>query len=255
MELVDTHCHLTALTHRPLDQIFADADRNHVTRMICVGAIDGTTSAREAVLLAEQYPQVWATVGIHPHDAESFTSIDELTRHVSHPKVVAVGETGLDFFRDWAPRDKQRILFENSVALAKTCKKPLIIHCRDALEDTIEVLIKLKAEEVGGVFHCYAGDAEFARRLRDLNFLVSFPGTLTFKKASALRETAAAIPLEQIVVETDCPYMAPEPYRGKPSEPMHVYHVAEKLAEVKDLTLEEVAAATTENAVRMFGLN
>ncbi len=253
-ELIDTHCHLTLLTHLSTEEALQNAASRLVTRVICVGSVQGIKSAPEAVSLAQKHANVWAAIGIHPHDAGDFTSLDQIRHLAEHPRVVAIGETGLDFFRDWSPRENQQSLFESSVELAKECGKPLIIHCREALEETISILQRLKAEQVGGVFHCYAGDVEFAKKLRDINFLVSFPGSLTFKKAQVLQETAAHIPLDQIMLETDCPYMAPEPYRGKPSEPAHVHEIAQKLAQLKDLTFEEVATATSANAERLFRL-
>ncbi len=254
MELIDTHCHLTALKHVSPRDALGNAAAHCVTRVICVGAVEDTRSAFAALELAQQFTNVWASVGIHPHDAGSFTSVEKLEELAAHPRVVAIGETGLDFYRDWSPRENQKLLFINTIALAKSCGKPLIIHCRDALEETIALLVEHKAEEIGGVFHCYAGNAEFAKRLRGINFLVSFPGSVTFRKAHAVREAAAAIPLDQIMLETDCPYMAPEPFRGKPSEPAHVRNIAQKLAELRGITLDEVAAQTTANAVSMFRL-
>ncbi len=253
-ELIETHCHLNHADAEDLPAIFANARKCGVNRMICIGASNGLQSVAEAIELAEMHDFVWASAGIHPHDADSFTSADQVEEAARHPRVVAVGETGLDFYRDWSPFDAQEELFRSQIALAKRVGKPLIIHCRDAMEQTVSVLKECEAEEVGGVFHCYAGTAEDAKVLRELNFLVSFTGNLTFKKAEELRETAKLIPLDQIMVETDMPYMAPEPFRGKPSEPMHVYQVALKLAEIKRVTLEEVAAQTTENAERLFKL-
>lgn len=252
--LVDTHCHLPALEHRPLNDILADAEKAGIKKIICIGASVGKQSASDAVALAERHSNVWASVGVHPHDAKSFTDLDGLEDLARHPRVVAIGETGLDFFRDWAPRENQHRLFEASVELAKQVKKPIVIHSRSAGAECLETLKRLHAEEVGGVFHCYAEDAAFAERLRDIGFLVSFPGSLTFKNAHALRETAKAIPLDQIMVETDAPYMAPEPFRGKPSEPMHVYQIALVLAETKGVTLDEISRQTTANAERLFGL-
>jgi TatD DNase family protein len=254
MQLIDTHCHLTSLEHQPLDTILANANRCGVNRFVCIGASDGIASAAAAVALAAEHDSIWASIGIHPHDAGDYQTLDLLTPLFEHPCVRAIGETGLDFFRDWAPVEAQRTLFRASIETAISIKKPLIIHCRDAATETLQTLIDLKAEQVGGVFHCYAEDATFAKKLRDINFLVSFTGNLTFKKAHALREAAAAIPLEQIMLETDCPYMAPEPFRGSPSEPMHVYQIALKLAEIKGITLEEVAKRTSSNAERFFGL-
>lgn len=254
MELIDTHCHLDALEHDSLEIILERAARCSVLRYVCIGASQGIESAKRAVALAESVPAIWCSVGIHPHDAESRDQLEALEAYVTNAKVVAVGETGLDYFRDWSPFEDQRALFRDTIAFAKNARKPLIIHCRDAGEETLQTLIECDAQSVGGVFHCYAQDAEFAKRLRDINFLVSFTGNLTFKKATELRETASKIPIEQILLETDCPYMAPEPFRGKPSEPMHVYQIALKLAELKTLSLEEVAHTTTENAERFFSL-
>lgn len=225
-----------------------------VSRVVCIGAGEGMKSAADAVSLAERFPNVWATVGVHPHDAKDHTALDGLETLAAHQKVVAIGETGLDFFRDWAPKEDQQRLFENTIAFARNLRKPLVIHCREAAEETFQTLRENKAHEIGGVFHCYAQDYRFAQRLEELDFIVSFPGSLTFKNASALRETAKAIPLERIMLETDAPYMAPEPFRGKPSEPAHVLQIAKKLAEIKELSLDAVAEKTTATACRFFGI-
>jgi TatD DNase family protein len=254
VELVDTHCHLPYLEHKPLVEVFSDARAVNVKKMVCIGASDGIKSAFDAVSLAEQHDFIWASVGVHPHSAGDYQSIDELRELATHERVVAIGETGLDYFKEWSPFEDQRKLFRNTVEFAVELGKPIIIHCRDARSETYETLKSLGAEKVGGVFHCYGETAEFAKQLRDMNFLVSLPGTLTFKKAEKLRNEVAQIPLEQIMLETDCPYMAPEPFRGKPSEPMHVYQIALRLAEIKGITLEEVAKITTENAYRLFGI-
>ncbi|MCB0344481.1 MAG: TatD family hydrolase [Bdellovibrionales bacterium] len=253
-ELIETHCHLNYAEQEQLPTLFANARKCGVNRMICIGASDGLKSIGEAIALAETYDFVWASAGLHPHDAGSFTSADEIEEIARHPRVVAVGETGLDFFRDWSPFDAQELLFKSQIELAKRVGKPLIIHCRDAMKQTVALLQEGGADTVGGVFHCFAGTARDAAVLREMNFLVSFTGNLTFKKAVELREAAKEIPLDQIMVETDMPYMAPEPFRGKPSEPMHVYQVALKLAEIKHVTFEEVAARTTANAERLFKL-
>lgn len=160
----------------------------------------------------------------------------------------------MDYFRDWSPISAQKKLFANSIALARQVKKPLVIHCREAQDDTYQMLCEHNAKDVGGVFHCYAGDSEFAKRLLDINFIVSFTGNMTFKKADSIREAARQIPLEYIMLETDTPYMAPEPFRGKQSEPAHVYQIAYRLAELHKVTIEEVARITTANAKRLFGL-
>ncbi len=254
IDLIDTHCHLYSLDRAPVDEIVAHAHSCRVTRIISIGAGSGIESAFSSVALAKRFESVYASVGIHPHDAKEHTTLDAVCSLASEPKVVAIGETGLDFFRDWAPVGRQHALFEASIEFAKQLKKPLIIHCRDAETETLETLTRLNARDVGGVFHCYAGDAELAKRLVDLNFIVSITGTLTFKRADALRATARAIPLERIMLETDAPYMAPEPFRGQPSEPAHVLQIALKLAEVKGIELEEIARVTSANAEKLFGL-
>ncbi len=253
-DLIDTHCHLTSVPSEQLAEVLANAALSGVRRSICIGASNLTESAHQAVTIAEQFPTVWATVGIHPHDAGKGCSFAELEPLASHPKVRAIGETGLDFFRDWSPYEAQREIFRDQIALALNVRKPLVIHCREALEETLSILKQCNAREVGGVYHCYSGDEEYAKALQEINFIVSFPGSLTFKKSEELRRRAKLIPLEQIMLETDAPYMAPEPFRGGPSEPKHVYQIALKLAEVKGLPLSEVAKTTTANAERIFNL-
>lgn len=254
MQLIDTHCHLTDKNAGYIEAITERAANCSVTRFICIGASEGSGSARQAIALAEKYPHIWATIGIHPHDADNFQNVDEIKNLAQHPKVVAIGETGLDYFRDWAKKENQLALFKAQIALAKEVKKPLVIHSREAASDCLEILKQESAHLVGGVYHCYAEDADYAKKIRELNFLVSFTGNVTFKKASNIQSAAKEIPLSQIMLETDAPYMAPEPFRGKESEPMHVYQVATKIAELKNQTLEEVARITTENALRLFGL-
>lgn len=254
MDLVDTHCHLTELSEEELLAQIDRAQQAGVTKLICIGAGYGVDAAKRAVKIAESHENVWATVGIHPHNAADRNRLNEIEALAINKKVIAIGETGLDFFRDWSPFEDQRALFRETILLAKGVKKPLVIHCRDAAAETIETLSSLGAAEVGGVFHCYSEDAEFARKAAEINFRVSFPGSLTFKKAETIRETAKAIPLEQIMLETDSPYMAPEPYRGKPSEPAHVRLIAETLARVKNISIEEVARVTSATASSLFGL-
>lgn len=250
-------------SHTHLDSEVFDEDREAcieraiaagVTRMITIGAGQGIESARRAIALVERYPFIWATAGIHPHDAGADFDFSELETLARHPKVVAVGETGLDFFRDWSPVDKQYIYFERQIEIALAVRKPIVIHSRQAGEECVRILEQRGAQAVGGVFHCYSENAEFALRLRALGFLVSFPGFITFKKQDEARQVCSAIPLEQIMVETDAPYMAPEPHRGKRCEPSFVVETARQLATLKGVSLEEVAKQTTENALRLFSL-
>ncbi len=254
MELIDTHCHLTQLSREELEAQLERARLVGVTKTICIGAGDGVEAAKKAVEIAERYVNTWASVGIHPHDAgeiENFSVIESLA---SHPRVVAIGETGLDFFRDWSPFDLQEKSFIKSIELAIEVNKPLVIHCRDAARRCFEILEEREAPNLRGVFHCYSEDVEYAEKIFKLGFIISIPGTLTFKKADALREKAKQIPLERIMLETDSPYMAPEPFRGKPSEPAHVRIIAETLATVKNITLEEIADITSTTATKLFNL-
>lgn len=254
MKLIDTHCHLTDLYDSELRRQLSDARDYGVIGCVCIGGSRGIEASYQAVDLASKYANIWAAVGIHPHDAGDYTSLEQLESLCAHERVVAIGETGLDYFKDWSPFDSQKALFSNTIAVALNVHKPLVIHCREAAEDTITILKQSKAELVGGVFHCYAQTVDFAKKIFDMNFIVSFAGNLTFKKADNLRAVAKEIPLSHLMLETDAPYMSPEPFRGKPSEPKHVFQVAQKIAHVKDCSLEEVSIATTENAVKLFGL-
>lgn len=251
--ITDSHTHLDSeVFDNDREEMIERAFAAGVTRLVTVGAGAGLDSAVRAIALAERYPFVWATVGVHPHDAGKDIDFDHLTELTRHPKVVAVGETGLDFFRDWAPKDRQYLYFEQQIALALAAKKPLVIHSRDAGDECLRILTTNGAAAVGGVFHCFSENAEFAAKLREIGFLVSFPGFITFKKQQDARNTCSTIPLEQIMVETDAPYMAPEPYRGKRCEPSFVVETARQLAALKGLSLQEVARQTTDNALRLF---
>lgn len=256
IELFDSHAHLDAKDFAGEQaQIIDRAQQAGVTRILTVGAGYGIESAVRAIKLAEEFPTVWASAGIHPHDAAVPFKPEMILDLARHPRVVAIGETGLDFYRDWSPRELQYQWFEANVEIAKKLQKPLIIHSRSAGSECFELLKRLSAQDVGGVFHCYAEDVEFARKLASINFLVSFPGTLTFKKADALREIAKQIPLEQIMIETDSPYMAPEPNRGKRCEPAYVRETAQMLAKLKNLPFEELARHTTATALKFFKIS
>ncbi len=254
-EITDSHTHLDA-TAFDLDRedVIERARQAGVTRIITIGSGGGFASASNAIALAQQYPWIWASAGVHPHDAAEPFDIARLEQSAINPRVVAIGETGLDFFRDWSPRDMQERWFRAQIELALRLNKPLIIHSREAGILCLEILQELHAEKVGGVFHCYAENAAFAKTLRGLNFLVSFPGTVTFKKADKLRETVSAIALDQIMLETDAPFMAPEPHRGKRCESAFVVETAKMVAKIKGVSLEELAQVTTENAKRLFRL-
>lgn len=253
LDLFDSHVHLDAKEYdADREEVIARAHVAGVRRFVSIGAGYGAESAKRAIAIAENHPHVWASAGIHPHDGSTALQPEKLHTLARHPRVVAIGETGLDFHYDFAPRDAQENWFRAQIDIAKDLKKPLIIHCREAAPECFAVLSAMKASEVGGVFHCYSEDAEFARKLRDINFMISMPGMVTFKKADSVREAVKNIPLEQIMLETDGPFLAPVPHRGKRCEPAFMVETAKTVAELKGLTLEELAQATTENALRFF---
>lgn len=255
MTLVDSHAHI----HDPA----FDADRALVLEraraagvgaIVCVGATDGMAGARAAVRLAEREPDVWATVGVHPHDVAGMTEADweELRALCDHERVLAVGETGLDFYYDHSPREAQVAAFRRFADLARRVHKPLVVHVRDAHVEAAAVLAEERVGDVGGQIHCFTGTVGDARAYLELGLYVSFTGIVTFKNAGALREAARVVPLDRLLVETDCPYLAPVPMRGRRNEPAWVLHVAEHLAALRGLSLEELAAATTANARALF---
>lgn len=255
MKFVDSHTHLDAqVFDQDRDAVIERASQAGVEWIVNIGATDGFEGARRSIELADRHPQIFISVGIHPHDSDRMLDLETLSQLAAHPKVVAIGETGLDFFRDWAPHSKQYEWFEAQVELAKQLKKPLVIHSREAAKECLELLTRLQASSVGGVFHCYSEDAKFAAKLLDQNFIVSFPGNLTFPKAQTMRDAAKAIPLQSIMIETDAPYLAPIPYRGKRCESSFVVEVARQLAQVKKLDLEMVAQSTTQTALSFYGI-
>jgi TatD DNase family protein len=225
-----------------------------VTRIISVG-ID-LESSRRAIGLAEQHQGVHATVGVHPHNVAELSEADymELRGLCGHPKVVAYGEIGLDYVKNYASVALQKEHFARQVALAKELQLPLVIHDREAHDDIMEMLEGAGPFPAGGVMHCFSGDAIFARRVLALGFYISIPGVVTFAKAEMLQEAVREIPLDSLVLETDGPFLAPVPKRGKRNEPQLMLFTAQKVAELKGISLEEVARQTTMNAVRLFGL-
>jgi TatD DNase family protein len=224
-----------------------------VTAFVTIGC-DLTTST-SAVTLADRHPDIYASIGVHPHEVKHIGDdwYDELRRLAQHAKVVAYGEIGLDYHYNHSPPKDQRERFREQIQLARDLRLPLVIHTREAQEDTISILKEEKASEVGGVLHCFSGDAWLAKDALDLGFYLSFSGILTFSNATMLREIAKQTPLDRVLIETDCPYLAPVPHRGKRNEPAFVSHVARQLAEIHpDLSLERIEEATTENAKRLF---
>lgn len=254
--VIDSHAHLDGKEFdQDREEVIERAQAAGVSCIVNIGATDGFEGAERTLALAERYPGfLYAAVGVHPHDGGTELDRSRLLELSHHDQVVAIGETGLDFYRDWAPVDGQRQWFEAQVEIALERDLPLIIHSRDAGEECLEVLTKLGAEKVGGVFHCYAEDGAFAEKLREINFLVSFPGIITFPKAANIQQAAVEIPLEQIMVETDAPYLAPVPYRGKRCESAYVVETTKHLAKLKEITFEEAADATSQTAREFFGI-
>jgi TatD DNase family protein len=253
--LVDSHCHLDPQYFAGgSDAVIDRAREAGVGGFVCVG-VGSAAAARFAVELAGRRDDVVATVGVHPHDAASVTPelMAELEPLLRDAAVSAVGEVGLDYHYDHSPRDVQRRVFADFIALAKQLRKPLVIHTRSAAADTIELLQSEGARDVGGVIHCFSEDRPFAEQALDLGFDVSFSGIVTFKSARSVQEVAEWAPLDRIMVETDSPYLAPVPLRGKPCEPAYVVHTARRVAELRGLGFEELARASTENAARRFG--
>ncbi|MGE7604787.1 TatD family hydrolase [Peribacillus sp. NPDC097675] len=254
--LFDTHVHVNAEQfNEDLEEVIERAQEAGVKNMIVVG-FDRPTITR-AMELVETYDFMFAAVGWHPVDAIDMTEedlrwIEELS---AHPKVVAIGEMGLDYHWDKSPKEIQKDVFRKQIRLAKKVGLPIIIHNREATADIVSILKEENASEVGGIMHCFSGSAETALECIDMNFYISLGGPVTFKNAKKPKEVAAAVPLERLLIETDCPYLAPHPFRGKRNEPSYVKLVAEQIAEIKQLSIEEVSQATTNNAKKLFGIN
>ncbi len=217
---------------------------------------DSMKSIPKVLEIAEKYPFVYAAVGVHPEETKELAEKDMelLEEYAAHPKVLAIGEIGLDYYWDSVDRDVQKKWFTRQIAIAKKVGLPVVIHDRDAHGDTMEILKAENIGEVGGIFHCYSGSAEMAKEIVDMGMYIAFGGTLTFKNAAKVRKAAEAVPLERILIETDCPYLAPEPHRGKRNSSLYIHYVAERLAEIKGITPEETERITCLNAKRCLGI-
>lgn len=250
--LVDSHCHLNFPELAPdLDAIFARMRENGVGHLLCISV--SLREFPEVLAIAEKHPNVFASIGVHPDYADEMEpSIDELARLAGHPQVVAVGETGLDYFRLSGDLEWQRSRFRNHIRAARICGKPLIIHTREARDDTLRILREESAGDAGGVMHCFTETWEVAEAALDLGFYISFSGIVTFKNAHALKDVARRVPLDRLLIETDAPYLAPVPHRGKTNQPAFVKHVAEELARLREVSFEVIAEATTNNFFDLF---
>lgn len=256
MELVDSHAHLDDRQFAAdLEEVLARAEASGVKTIITMGV--NLESSREAVALASRYPQVYAAVGVHPHEAGGVTEAvwEELEALARSPKVVAIGEIGLDYHYNHSEPEIQKQVFRRQLQLAVGLGLPAVIHDREAHEDIMDLLATFSGRERAGVVHCFSGDTAMARELIALGFYISFPGTITFPQAENTRLVAAWVPLEVVLVETDCPYLSPVPYRGRRNEPARVLEVATCLAGLRSLPVEEIAAITSANARTLFGIN
>lgn len=252
---IDSHCHLDRIDLAPYNQDFAefvkDAESQKIRHMLCI-AID-LESYPAMRKLVEPYRHISLSVGVHPNATEGREpSVDELLALASDDKVIAIGETGLDYFHGKGDLDWQRQRFKNHIQVAKALNKPLVIHTREAGHDSLEVLKQEGADSVGGIIHCFTEDWAYAEKALDLNFYISFSGIVTFKNALAIKEVAQKVPADRFLIETDSPYLAPAPFRGKPNYPTYVRYVAEHIAELRNTTVEEVAKLSSDNFYRLF---
>lgn len=254
----DSHCHLDRIDLDDFDndfnQLLKTIEQNDVTRMLCIGVNLESFDAMHQCISAHQH--IFCTAGVHPdYEKVREPSVEELCKLAEHDKVVAIGETGLDYFHQSGDLDWQRNRFVIHIEAARECGLPLVIHTRDAREDTLALLRQHRAQEVGGVLHCFTEDWEMARAAIELGFYISISGIVTFHQAQNVRDMAQQIPLERLLIETDAPWLSPAPHRGKTNHPGRVKLVAEKLAEIRGESLETIASTTFQNANTLFGLS
>jgi len=249
--LVDSHCHIHFADYAGrIPQVLENMARNQVIHALCVCV--NLADFPRVLALAASHPQLSASVGVHPDQAEQTSlTVSDLVERARDPKIVAIGETGLDYHRQTGDLEWQKVRFRTHIRAARECAKPLIIHTRDAGADTLRIMREEGASEAGGVMHCFTETLELALAAMELNFYISFSGIVTFKNAPAIKEVAKAIPLERMLIETDSPYLAPAPHRGKTNEPGWVRHVAEEIARLRGISLEALAEATTDNFFRL----
>lgn len=251
--LIDTHAHLQdEQLKAETDNILARAEEAGVKKIACVGY--DLASSMEALQMAKKYTQIYAVVGIHPDDTRSVNpeSLEQIYAMGRDARVVGIGEIGLDYYHDIASREEQKKAFIAHIKIAQELDKPVIIHNRDAHQDVLEIIKQEKAGKSGGIMHCYSGSLPMAEELIKLGFYISFAGPVTFKNAKKAHQVAASIDTNKLLIETDCPYLSPEPFRGKLNEPARVEYVARKIAELRNSSLEEIAAITSSNAREIY---
>src|SRR6266705_2118119 len=259
MELIDSHAHIDFPQFaEDRDAMLDRAREAGVTTLLAIGTGPGPEKLDAALPYAEQHEWIYTSIGIHPHEAKEATAehLDRLIQLARHPKVIAWGEIGLDYHYDFSPPEMQQRIFSEQLALARQAKLPVIIHCREAWPDCLALLEEnWRSSGLGGIFHCFSGTLEEARRGLEMGFLISFAGNVTYPKAQNLRDLASALPLESILIETDSPFLAPQPFRGRRNEPAFVAELARTLAPVRNLAPHELAAATAANFRRFFRLS
>jgi TatD DNase family protein len=268
---IDSHAHLEGKRYDvDREQVLARAKQNGIEAYLAIGNGDGPDTANCGIQLAEKYdakpefPRIWASLGIHPHEASlaNQAADAQMLEWARHPKVIAWGEIGLDYFYDHSPREVQKAVFLRQMELAKTTRLPIIIHCRpsdnsaNAWDDCLSMIAEhWRPSGLGGILHCFTGSVEHARSALDMDFMISFAGNITFPKAQSIRDVAQLIPLERMLIETDSPYLAPIPHRGKRNEPAFVKEVARQIGELRGLTPEEIGSQTTQNFYQFFRLS
>lgn len=251
--LIDTHAHINIEQFdEDREQVIERALDAGVTRIVNIGYNRETIPS--SLKLAEEHDFIYSTVGWYPQDAINMEEgdLEWLESLCSHPKVVAIGEIGLDYYWDTSPKELQQQIFREQIRLARRMKLPIVIHNREAHGDVVRILKEENAAEVGGIMHCFSGSWEIAKQCLDMNFYISFGGPITFKNAVRPKEVLAKVPLDRLLIETDCPYLTPHPYRGKRNEPAYVRYVAEAAAEIKGIEMEEIARITSENSFQVF---
>ena len=249
---IDSHCHINFPDFaETLPEVFGLMQQNQVSHALCISV--ELEKLPEIIALAEAHPHIYASVGVHPdHEDCTEPSVAQLVQLALHPKVIAIGETGLDYYRLTGDLEWQRTRFRTHIRAARESGKPLVIHTREAAADTLKLMAEENAHEIGGVMHCFTESIAVAQAAMEMNFYISFSGIVTFKNATAIRDVAAYVPLERMLIETDSPYLAPVPYRGKTNQPGYVKHVAEEIARVKGMSVEKVRETTSENFFRLF---
>jgi len=254
MPFIDSHAHLVLDNFKEdVDKVIQQAFSNDITHI--VQSCDNLEEIEKNLVLTKKHQNLYSSVGIHPHEAKSWDSVtkDTLIKYTKEEKVIAIGEAGLDFYYNYSPKEIQLSVFKEQIQIAKEISLPLIIHTRDAFKETIEIL-KKERPDCGGVLHCYTGNLEVAKEAINLGFYISWSGILTFKNALDLKTVAKEISLKNTLIETDCPFLAPIPHRGKRNEPMFVRLVAEELARIHNVSVDEIGEITSANAKRLFGI-